>query len=91
MGNKNVPEVQEAVALLNQEYLQSFSVTEGTRTQDLQKICRFLEQSCKEQHTVLSMEEGNGKAGTRNIWNCSNVSGTADHLRLAYSQLPGTE
>ena len=56
--------VQEAVALLNQEYLQGFSVTEGTRTQDLQKICRFLEQSCKEQHTVFV--HGRGKRKSRN-------------------------
>ena len=61
---KMFQKVQEAVALLNQEYLQSFSVTEGTRTQDLQKICRFLEQSCKEQHTVFV--HGRGKRKSRN-------------------------
>ena len=30
---------QEAVALLNREYLQSFSVSKETRTHDIQKIC----------------------------------------------------
>ena len=56
--------MQEAVSLLNQEYLQSFSVTEETRTQDLQKICRFLEQICKEQHTVFV--HGRGRRKSRN-------------------------
>ena len=45
--------IQEAVSLLNQEYIQSFQATESTRTQDLQEICRFLEQVCEEQHTVF--------------------------------------
>lgn len=56
--------IQEAVSLLNREYLQSFSVTEETRTQDLQKVCRFLEQICKEQDTVFV--HGKGKRKSRN-------------------------
>ena len=45
--------VQETVSLLNQEYLQSFSVTEETKTQDLQKICQFLErQTIYDWHTT---------------------------------------
>ena len=35
--------IQEAVQLLNHEYLQDFSVGAETRRQDLQKISRFLE------------------------------------------------
>ena len=61
---KMFQKVQEAVSLLNQEYLQSFSVMEETRTQDLQKICQFLEQICKEQHTVFV--HGRGKRKSRN-------------------------
>ncbi len=49
--------IQEAVALLNRGYLQSFSVSKETRTHDIQKICCFIEQVCEEQHTVLYMEE----------------------------------
>ena len=45
--------IQEAVGLLDQEYLQSFLVSEGSRTQDLQKICRFLErQTVYDWHTA---------------------------------------
>lgn len=65
--------IQEAVTLLNQEYLQSFRVSEETRIQDIQKICCFIEQVCEEQHTVLYMEEEDAKAGTRGIWSCSAV------------------
>lgn len=39
--------IQEAVRLLNQEYLCQFCVGEETRTGDLQEICRFLEEKCK--------------------------------------------
>ena len=56
--------IQEAVRLLNQEYLQSFLVAEESTTQDLQKICRFLEQVCKEQHTVFV--HGRGKRKSQN-------------------------
>ena len=56
--------IQEAVTLLNQEYLQSFLVAEESTTQDLQKICRFLEQVCKEQHTVFV--HGRGKRKSQN-------------------------
>ena len=45
--------IRDAVILLNQEYLQSFSVSEETRTQDVQKICRFLErQTVYDWHTA---------------------------------------
>lgn len=45
--------IQEAVTRLNQEYIQSFRVSEETRAQDLQKICRFLErQTVYDWHTA---------------------------------------
>ena len=48
--------------LLNQEYIQSFQKTEVTRTQNLQEICRFLEQVCEEQHTVFVHGRGEWKS-----------------------------
>ena len=56
--------IQEAVTLLNQEYLQSFRVSEETRIQDIQKICCFIEQVCEEQHTVFV--HGRGRRKSRN-------------------------
>ena len=45
--------IQEAVQLLNHEYIQDFSVGEESRTQDLQKISRFLErQTVYDWHTA---------------------------------------
>ena len=61
---KMVLKKQEAVALLNREYLQSFSVSKETRTHDIQKICCFIEQICEEQHTVFV--HGRGKRKSRN-------------------------
>ena len=55
---------QEAVTLLNREYLQSFSVSKETRTHAIQKICCFIEQVCEEQHTVFV--HGRGKRKSRN-------------------------
>lgn len=40
--------MQDAVKLLNREYMQSFCVEENSRAEDLAKICRFLEDLCKE-------------------------------------------
>ena len=45
--------IQEAVNVLNQEYMESFCVSQDTRTTDLQKIGRFLEGICEEHHTVF--------------------------------------
>ena len=56
--------IQEAVTLLNREYMQSFCISEGSRVQDLQKICRFLEQLCEEQHNIFV--RGRGKRRSRN-------------------------
>ena len=47
--------IQEAVSLLNQEYFCQFHVEEEIRTRDLQGICRFLEEKCKEEGTVFSL------------------------------------
>ena len=61
---KMFQKIQETVSLFNREYLQSFQVTEATRTQDLQEICRFLEQVCEEQNTAFV--HGRGKRKSRN-------------------------
>ncbi len=45
--------IQEAVQLLNHEYIQDFSVGAETRTQDLQKISKFLEEKCRMEGTVF--------------------------------------
>ncbi len=56
--------IQEAVQLLNHEYIQDFSVGAQTRTQDLQKISRFLEEKCRADETVFVY--GRGKRKDRN-------------------------
>lgn len=83
--------VQKAVSLLIQEYLQSFSVTEETRAQDLQKICQFLEQICKEQHTVLVHGRGKRKSRNQKYLELFRRFLERQTLRLARSQLPGSE
>ncbi len=56
--------IQEAATRLNDDYLQSFCISQETRARDLKEICRFLEQVCEEQHTVFV--HGRGKRKTRN-------------------------
>ena len=56
--------IQEAIEHLNQEYIQSFTIRPETRTQDLQQICRFLEEICKVQNTQFV--SGRGKRKSKN-------------------------
>lgn len=56
---KMFQKIQEAVQLLNREYMQAFVVTKETCSQDLQRILDFLEGYC-EQHAVASVY-GRGK------------------------------
>lgn len=56
--------IQEAVSLLKQEYICDFRVAEEKRTQDLQRICRFLEERCKTDGTAFV--HGRGKRKSRN-------------------------
>ena len=56
--------IQEFVKLLNREYLQSFSVSPESRTQDLQDIVLFLEERCRTEHTFFV--HGRGKRKSRN-------------------------
>ena len=59
--------IQESVKLLNREYLQSFSVSPESRTQDLQDIVLFLEERCRTEHTFFVHGRGNGKAEINGI------------------------
>lgn len=68
---KMFQKIQDAVHLLNRDYMQSFCVSKENRTQDLQGICRFLEQYAKNRVPFLYMEEGNAKVRTSDIWSCS--------------------
>lgn len=54
--------IQDAVQLLNHEYMQTFSVSAETRTQDLQKISRFLEEKCRTDGTVFVNGRGRRKS-----------------------------
>ena len=51
--------IQEAVRLVNQEFIQSFRVGTEYRVQDLRKICRFLEEICRERN--IEFVHGRGK------------------------------
>ena len=59
---KMLVKMQEAAVLLNREYMQSFRIEESTRTEDLRRICRFLEETCKEQGTVFAHGRGRRKS-----------------------------
>ena len=59
---KMFQKIQDAVQLLNHEYMQTFSVSAETRTQDLQKISRFLEEKCRTDGTVFVNGRGRRKS-----------------------------
>lgn len=59
MGKKMFIKIQEAVRLVNQEFIQSFRVGTEYRVQDLRKICRFLEEICRERN--IEFVHGRGK------------------------------
>ena len=54
--------IQEAVELVNREYIQSFTVTKETRTADLQEISRFLEEVCIDRQVVFVHGRGKRKS-----------------------------
>ena len=54
--------MQDAVQMLNQEYIQSFAVSKENRTSDLQHIVAFLEKYCKDHHVIFV--QGRGKRKT---------------------------
>lgn len=54
--------IQEAVGLVNHEYLQSFHVDPENRTQDLKEICRFLEDICAQRKVQFVCGRGKRKS-----------------------------
>ena len=54
--------IQEAVRLVNQEFIQSFRVGTEYRVQDLRKICRFLEEICRERNIEFVYGRGKRKS-----------------------------
>ena len=75
--------IQDAVQLLNQDYIRSFTVQLETRTQNLQKICCFLEETCRLENTMFVC--GRGKRKSRNQKYLEPVSYT--HLDVYKRQL----
>ena len=54
--------IQDAVQLLNQDFIQSFCVQPESRTQDLQQIFYFLEDICKERRILFVHGKGRRKS-----------------------------
>lgn len=61
---KMFQKIQEAVQLLNHEYMQTFSVKAESRARDLQVITRYLEDKCCQDGTVFV--HGCGKRKSKN-------------------------
>ena len=54
--------IQEAVRLLNHDYMQSFTVNAESRAQDLQKISDYLEEKCQQDGTEFVYGRGRRKS-----------------------------
>ncbi len=81
---KMFQKIQDAVQLLNHEYIQDFSASAETRTQDLQKVSRFLEEKCQTDGTVYV--HGRGRRESKNQGTCRKIP--FDHLEnILFSQL----
>lgn len=59
---KMFQKIQETLELLNQEYIHSFTEQLEARTQDLQQIYHFLEETCKLQNTRFVSEREKRKS-----------------------------
>ena len=57
--------IQEAVDAVNYEYMQSFTVKEDNRTQDLKTICRYLEEVCEQRNVTFVHGRGKRKSKTQ--------------------------
>lgn len=71
--------IQEAVSLLKQEYICDFRVAEEKRS------AVSWRRGAKRMGQLSYMEEGNAKAGIKDIWNCFNAS------RNARQSMTGTQ
>ena len=59
---KMLTKIQAAVVLLNQEYMQTFSVEKESRTEDIQRIVEFLDRYCREQKVLFVHGRGKRKS-----------------------------
>ena len=62
---KMFAKIQEAVETINYEYMQSFTVKEETRIQDLKNICRYLEDICTQRGVQFVHGRGKRKNKTQ--------------------------
>lgn len=54
--------MEQAVALLNKEYIQSFTITKENRTKDLEKIFDYLQELCIENEVIFVHGRGKRKS-----------------------------
>ena len=59
---KMLSKIRTAVGLLNRDYMKSFDVREESRTEDLERICGYLEESCRERGTLFVSGKGKRKS-----------------------------
>ncbi len=78
---KMYEQIQKAVCLLNQEYICGFHVGEESRTCDLQEICRFLEEKCRQgRNGFCTWKRETQKPEPTISGSVPPVSGTSDNL-----------
>ena len=58
---KMYAKIRTTVDLFNRDYMKSFEVREESRTRDLERICRYLEESCRERGTLFVYGKGKRK------------------------------
>ena len=54
--------MEQAVALLNNEYIQSFTITKENRTKDLEKIFDYIQELCIENEVIFVHGRGKRKS-----------------------------
>ena len=59
---KMLSKIRTAVGLLNRDYMKSFDVREESRTEDLERICGYLEDNCRERGTLFVSGKGKRKS-----------------------------
>mgnify|MGYP007057072051 CR=1 FL=1 len=70
-GKKMFLKMEQAVALLNKEYIQSFTITKENRTKDLEKIFDYLQELCIENEVIFVHGRGKRKSIHQNTMNYS--------------------
>lgn len=54
--------IEEAITLINHEYIKNFAITKETRTEDLQSIMNFLDEYCNEKQIPFVYGKGKRKS-----------------------------